>query len=399
VAQVSSEESSEEDEPPARKSHAKGKYGRKARGKQTPKSSDSESDDARRGSKGGHKKRHSRGAIVVDDETSDTESGHDEEEKRMKARKVKLDVIPKRAKAGGKAAAKEGKAGKSVMSKTGKSGKVPKKGKGRRATPVADDDLGAGREKGDRGDKDEDRSKGEEEAQGDEANAEVHKSRGEEEVPIDNPGGTASKTQTQSEMHDRTHNDEVAFEPASPRLPALPSPPPPPEDSRKRKPDLTVPEGGCSKRLQRQTREAEEWAVETRNFLLGFAKGKVWGDLVDAWFAFETTGFDKLSRVSEVSTRPHELRKWLQGQKVSMPGSFGPVLENVEDYKERWMAWWDDLTVGGAGKTTARATIRKAGPLGVVTILLGLAFWSEGRAKNAEWRQVVGELQGILKAE
>lgn len=139
----------------------------------------------------------------------------------------------------------------------------------------------------------------------------------------------------------------------------------------------------------------------TKVFLLRCAKGKAWEDIVEAWYQFETMGFDKDSRITEVSARPHELKRWLQAQKAHMPGAFAPILEDVEDYKMRWMRWWWDLKTpvgGGEDHEVAIRAIRRAGPSGVVTVLLGLAFWTPGMAKSVEWKEVVKELQGFLKS-
>ncbi|KAJ3529912.1 hypothetical protein NMY22_g8800 [Coprinellus aureogranulatus] len=184
------------------------------------------------------------------------------------------------------------------------------------------------------------------------------------------------------------------------RLPRLPTPP----SFLKRRPDsnaLEDPEegGGRQKRTRRFNREPEQWVVATRTFLLDCVKKcQTWEDLVEQWYGFETQRFDRHGRVSEVTNRPHELKRWLQARKGSMPGPVPPLLDDMDEYKTRWLLWWSDLMGLEEGDSTNRV-IRRAGPSGVVTILLGLAFWSPGNVKSVEWKKVVKELGACLRAD
>lgn len=110
-------------------------------------------------------------------------------------------------------------------------------------------------------------------------------------------------------------------------------------------------------------------------------------------------------RLSEVKLRPSELSRWLQTRK------FGaiPDLASLPAYATQWIAWWNALQPewrqakqsGGlplaitGRESRPLSGLRKGGPNGFVTILIGLKWWKG--VENPNWIAAVNDVKCCLE--
>lgn len=111
------------------------------------------------------------------------------------------------------------------------------------------------------------------------------------------------------------------------------------------------------------------------------------------------------ARLPEAKARPTELSRWLQTRKYSHI----PQLDSEQRFAEQWMAWWSALQPewrpskrkGGLPmafkKNESRRLIglRKGGPNGLVTVLIGLKWWKG--CDGVPWDAAVKDVRECLE--
>jgi hypothetical protein len=103
------------------------------------------------------------------------------------------------------------------------------------------------------------------------------------------------------------------------------------------------------------------------------------------------------------------LSKWLQGGRKY---NAIPELTNTTGLKDEWMKWWVSMQptwrqVNGTGSLPVSlanakakdeiASIKKSGPSGLVTVLIGLKWWASLRENDEEWAAAVTDLKDCFE--
>jgi hypothetical protein len=105
--------------------------------------------------------------------------------------------------------------------------------------------------------------------------------------------------------------------------------------------------------------------------------------------------------------RPGILSKWLVHRKFH-------ALPNVDDiggYAEEWLAWWNSVqpkwrqsSVTGslpsplsiASDKEDLVCLKKGGPSGLVTVMIGLKWWASIRDKDVRWLAAVKDVRSCM---
>lgn len=106
--------------------------------------------------------------------------------------------------------------------------------------------------------------------------------------------------------------------------------------------------------------------------------------------------------------RPKILSKWIQTRKYHAI----PAIDNVEEYRDGWMEWWNSLQpewrkatepgrlplpVSVAMEGDDLASLRKGGPSGLVTVLIGLKWWAGTEEEdNERWISAIEDVKDCL---
>lgn len=117
---------------------------------------------------------------------------------------------------------------------------------------------------------------------------------------------------------------------------------------------------------------------------------------------FILTGFK--ARLPEAKVRPSELSRWLQTRKYDNV----PELECWSSFANQWMVWWSALQPdwrpskrrGGLpvafqkNESRRLSGLRKGGPNGLVTVLIGLKWWKA--CEDAPWAAAVNDVRECI---
>ncbi|KAF8805009.1 hypothetical protein BYT27DRAFT_7105558 [Phlegmacium glaucopus] len=151
------------------------------------------------------------------------------------------------------------------------------------------------------------------------------------------------------------------------------------------------------------------WLDLAHNYLTQEIDNKKWEECVRIWFEFEKKELSELDTSSfrmPAKTRPGLLTKWLSSRKYR---SF-PVIPDKDVFATEWLSWWnamqpqwrknsvsDGFPLGlevAKGKENIQA-LHKGGPSGLVTILIGLKWWT---GDDKRWDMAVDDLTLCLKS-
>lgn len=89
-----------------------------------------------------------------------------------------------------------------------------------------------------------------------------------------------------------------------------------------------------------------------------------------------------------------------------------PNIDDIAGYAEEWQVWWHSiqpkwrqswrdglvpLLLSTAGKKDDTVFLRKGGPSGLVTILIGLKWWASIHGQDARWLALVEDIRGCME--
>ena len=113
--------------------------------------------------------------------------------------------------------------------------------------------------------------------------------------------------------------------------------------------------------------------------------------------------------MSETKLRPALLSQWMQKRKYDCI----PTLADPAAFSKEWTAWWNALqpewrkSADSGGKLLPISsmtpednirTLRRSGPTGIVTVLIGLKWWGETAYEKETWNSAVIDVQECLEA-
>jgi len=103
------------------------------------------------------------------------------------------------------------------------------------------------------------------------------------------------------------------------------------------------------------------------------------------------------------------LSKWFQaGRKYNTI----PNITNASQFKDEWITWWTSmqpswrqapvkgdlpLPMANAKDKDDTGCIKKGGPSGLVTVLVGLKWWVSLQENDAMWEAAVNDLNGCFE--
>ena len=106
-------------------------------------------------------------------------------------------------------------------------------------------------------------------------------------------------------------------------------------------------------------------------------------------------------------SRPGILSKWLVNRKFHIL----PNVDDVAGYAEEWLAWWNSLQpkwrqssgegllplpLSAASKKDI-VSLKKGGPSGLVTVLIGLKWWASIRSDDVRWLAAVEDIRACME--
>jgi hypothetical protein len=107
-------------------------------------------------------------------------------------------------------------------------------------------------------------------------------------------------------------------------------------------------------------------------------------------------------------SRPAILSKWLTNRKFHAL----PDVDDVAGYAEEWLVWWNGLqpkwrqssgegllplALSTASKKQDIACLKKGGPSGLVTVLIGLKWWASIRGDDTRWLASVKDITACME--
>ena len=107
-------------------------------------------------------------------------------------------------------------------------------------------------------------------------------------------------------------------------------------------------------------------------------------------------------------SRPAILSKWLMNRKFETL----PNIDDVAGYAEEWLVWWNSLQLKWrqssgdgllplplsiASKKENIVCLKKGGPSGLVTVLIGLKWWASIRGEDARWLASVEDIRRCME--
>jgi hypothetical protein len=107
-------------------------------------------------------------------------------------------------------------------------------------------------------------------------------------------------------------------------------------------------------------------------------------------------------------SRPGVLSKWLMTRKFQTL----PNVDDIAGYAEEWLVWWNSiqpkwrqssgdgllpLPLSIAEKKEDIVCLKKGGPSGLVTVLIGLKWWASIRGQDARWLASVEDIRGCME--
>jgi hypothetical protein len=107
-------------------------------------------------------------------------------------------------------------------------------------------------------------------------------------------------------------------------------------------------------------------------------------------------------------SRPGILSKWLMNRKFHTL----PNIDDVAGYAEEWLVWWNSLQpkwrqssgdgllplpLATASQKKDIVCLKKGGPSGLVTVLIGLKWWASIRSDDARWLDAVSDIRACME--
>ncbi|KAH9477997.1 hypothetical protein JR316_0010230 [Psilocybe cubensis] len=135
-----------------------------------------------------------------------------------------------------------------------------------------------------------------------------------------------------------------------------------------------------------------------------------WKSCVKAWVAFEDSQCNAIETSSlrfPAAMRPAVLTKWLSTRK------YGNVPDIGAKFGDEWVMWWNNsqpkwrqsseagklprcLSIAG-GKDSINM-LKKGGPNGLVTVMIGLRWWAKQRHSDPRWEEAVEDILAVFQA-
>lgn len=153
-------------------------------------------------------------------------------------------------------------------------------------------------------------------------------------------------------------------------------------------------------------REVDDWVFLAEGYLRRGIDDVAWARCIDLWAKLERSALSRNSRLAESGLRPIELSKWVASRKWDSD----PVVEDLLDYAQRWIAWWRAMQPA-CRKVEGRelpnelddqmrkdvVSLKKAGANGLVVLLVGLKWWAPLRTDDWRWGAVVKDFVQCLE--
>jgi hypothetical protein len=107
--------------------------------------------------------------------------------------------------------------------------------------------------------------------------------------------------------------------------------------------------------------------------------------------------------------RPALLTKWIGTRRYSNI----PKIPDVQVFADEWVRWWNSMQPKWRRNATSDglpmalsdgkpkddlSTLRKGGPSGIVTILIGLKWWASIRETDKRWKLAVDDIYTCFRA-
>lgn len=168
-------------------------------------------------------------------------------------------------------------------------------------------------------------------------------------------------------------------------------------------------------------------------YLKGVADSSLWTDTISDWVRFEHSFASSTSSVScsfsirvrftsnhtvkqhrlPVKLRPRVLSTWLQGTKRRYD-EIPTISENdLPAFADEWAIWWNSiqpawrqspsdspavlLPLSAAKGSETVDALKKAGPTGLVLVIISLAWWAPLRSTDPRWDSSVADVHACLK--
>ncbi|KAF6743293.1 hypothetical protein DFP72DRAFT_858997 [Ephemerocybe angulata] len=158
---------------------------------------------------------------------------------------------------------------------------------------------------------------------------------------------------------------------------------------------------------QRREKEPDEWLSAARDYLECDLDDVEWRECVMAWFNFECDILDSTGqRLTHQKFRPEPLNKWLGTRPRRYQAV--PEISDMPKFIDEWLTWWkelqpaprknyfdNDLPAPLQAKHDLLA-IKKGGLSGLVTVLIGLKWWSPVRTTDKCWVMAVSDMKACF---
>ncbi|EMD32326.1 hypothetical protein CERSUDRAFT_77357 [Gelatoporia subvermispora B] len=156
-----------------------------------------------------------------------------------------------------------------------------------------------------------------------------------------------------------------------------------------------------------------KWLEEAKEFLYTANLGPSWPECIQLWLQMESEcGLGSMGRLGAVEHRPAEFSKWFtSGRNYKKV----PAVQDTKAYGTSWLAWWRALQPHWRISSTAPSSsslppavyedpsndwksLKKSGPTGFVTVLVGLAFWAQASPRAShEWKRALNDVHQCLR--
>jgi hypothetical protein len=171
-----------------------------------------------------------------------------------------------------------------------------------------------------------------------------------------------------------------------------------------------------------------EWFMVSYTYLEEGLDVKEWKDCVKSWVNMEKglglseVGsvrliIDSLTKIPidppfqhrmNTKSRPGVLSKWLMNWKFHML----PEVDDVAGYAEEWLSWWNNvqpkwrqstkegslpLPLSVAHNKEDITSLKKGGPSGLLTVMIGLKWWASIHDNDSRWLAVVNDIRMCME--
>ncbi|KAH9476125.1 hypothetical protein JR316_0004534 [Psilocybe cubensis] len=148
------------------------------------------------------------------------------------------------------------------------------------------------------------------------------------------------------------------------------------------------------------------WLLAASEYLFKDIEVEKWQECVRAWESFERMEIAEMDTSSlrlPAKGRPTALGKWLSS---SRKYTAIPAIRQ-DEFQKSWMTWWNSiqpawrqtktpnslpLSFETAKAKDSMASLRKGGPNGLLTVMVGLKWWYSAQASDGLWELAVSDL-------